>query len=49
MLHHHAVHAFLLPQVDRGRLVAAVLLQVLNATLAQLGTLVFCLDRLSSL
>lgn len=49
MLHHHAVHAFLLPQVDWGRLVAAVFLQVLDATFAQLGTLVFCLDGLSSL
>lgn len=33
MLHHHAVHSFLLPQVDRTRLVAAVLLQVLDAPL----------------
>ncbi len=49
MLHHHAVHAFLLPQVDWGRLVAAVLLQVLDATLTQLGALIFCLDGLCSL
>ena len=49
MLHHHPVHAFLLPQVDGGWLVAAVLLQVLDATLTQLGTLIFCLDGLCSL
>lgn len=49
MLHHHPVHAFLLPQVDGGRLVAAVLLQVLDATLTQLGALIFCLDGLCSL
>lgn len=49
VLHHHAVHAFLLPQVDRTRLVAAVLLQVLDATLAELGALIFCLNRLGSL
>lgn len=49
VLHHHAVHAFLLPQVDRGWLVAAVLFQVLDTTLTQLGALVFCLDGLGSL
>lgn len=49
VLHHHAVHAFLLPQVDRGWLVAAVLLQMLDATLAQFGTFIFCLNGLCGL
>lgn len=49
VLHHHAVHAFLLPQIDRGRLVAAVLLQVFDATFTEFGTFVFRLDGLCSL
>lgn len=49
MLHHHAVHALLLPQVDGSWLVTAVLLQVLDATLTQFGTFILGLDGLSSL
>uniref|UniRef100_A0A8C5LV70 Uncharacterized protein n=1 Tax=Leptobrachium leishanense TaxID=445787 RepID=A0A8C5LV70_9ANUR len=49
VLHHHAIHPFLLPHVGRRRLIAAVLLQVLDPPLAQFGTFVFCLDRFHSL
>lgn len=49
MLHHHAIHALPLPGAGRRRLVAAVLLQVLDAPLAQLGALILRLDRLDGL
>lgn len=49
VLRHHAVHAFPLPQPRGRRLVAAVLLQVLDPALAQLGALVLRLHGLHRL
>ena len=49
MLHHHAVHALPLPHAGRRRLVTAMLLEVLDPALAQLGALVLRLDGLHCL
>lgn len=49
VLDHHAVHALLLPQIDRGRLVAAVLLQMLDPPFAKLSALILCLNGLGGL
>lgn len=49
VLHHHAVHALPLPHAGGRGLVTAVLLQVLDPALAQLGALVLRLDGLHCL
>lgn len=49
VFYHHAVHSFLLPDVDACWLVAAMFLQVFNPPLTQLSTLILSLDGLSSL
>lgn len=49
VLHHHAVHALPLPHAGCRRLVTAVLLEVLNPALAQLGALILRLDGLHRL
>lgn len=46
MLHHHAVHALPFPHAGCCWLVTAVLLEVLNPTFAELGTLILSLDGL---
>lgn len=49
VLHHHAVHALPLPHAGCRGLVAAVLFEVLDPALAQLGALVLGLDGLHRL